>query len=119
MLDTFATDLQTALGLLFTPLGILSVALVAANVALARGRKKSLRVLAASLCPSCGQVFGHPAAVQTSQEREAQWAAQQRAHPNVKHRRAPVWPITCARCGHLSNFNFQRNEVQAERTHKA
>jgi hypothetical protein len=67
-------------------------------------RKRALKILAASICPSCGKAFGLAAAVAARQSYISKCEEIQRQHPGVRFRHIEVWPVVCPQCGATAEF---------------
>ena len=67
-------------------------------------RKRALKILAASICPSCGKAFGLVAAVAAWKAHVAECQELRRSNQGAKLRIANIWTVKCPHCYATAKF---------------
>lgn len=95
--------------LALAPLALVVLALLGAGLG-ERSLRKTLRDLARTACPHCGQPFGDAAAHAARAGWEQAFARMRAENPGVRFRVVARWPVGCPHCER--QFSFQPSDGQ-------
>lgn len=79
-----------------------------------RDTKRQLSVLAASVCPSCGNAYGAEAAERARNEHLTGCHDEQKAHPDLRINFARFWDVRCPVCQMAARFNYETERLTAD-----